>query len=302
MQLADATFPLLPRHRLIGLSFGGMRSARRGSGSDVAGSRPYRLGDNVDTIDWNASARLSLARGTDEFIVRERYSDDAPRVVIVCDRRPEMSLFPPPLPWLSKPDAVRVAAELIADSTVAARGYSGYLDFAEGGPFWRAPRSQKEDWRLEPRRPFGAPRDTLTRSFHHLATLRPALPAGSFVFVLSDFLAPPPEREWLSALDARWDVVPVAIQDGVWERSFPDVGGTLVPIAEPGSGRVAYVRLTRREAHARRAHNEERWRALLDGLRRLDLDPVCLTSSDSGEILSAFLAWSERRAYSRSHR
>src|SRR5205807_9965884 len=130
MPVTEVVFPLTPRRRLIGLSFGGMRSARRGPGSDVAGSRQYRPGDNIDTIDWAASARLSSARATDEFIVRERFAEEAPRVVIVCDRRPEMQLFPPWLPWLSKPDAVRTAALMIADSTIAARGYSGYLDFA----------------------------------------------------------------------------------------------------------------------------------------------------------------------------
>ena len=57
------TFPLIPRRRVIGLAFGGIRSVRRGSGSDVAGSRQYVPGDNLAWIDWAASARLSaLAR------------------------------------------------------------------------------------------------------------------------------------------------------------------------------------------------------------------------------------------------
>src|SRR3954464_7343266 len=105
MSFTDVVFPLTPRRRLIGLSFGGMRSARRGAGSDVAGSRVYRPGDDIATIDWAASARPSAARGTDEFIGRERFAEEAPRVVIIADRRPEMSLFPPSLPWLSKPHA-----------------------------------------------------------------------------------------------------------------------------------------------------------------------------------------------------
>ena len=46
---------------MIGLAFGAMHSARRGMGSDVAGSRPYRPGDDVDAIDWAASAKLSAA-------------------------------------------------------------------------------------------------------------------------------------------------------------------------------------------------------------------------------------------------
>ncbi len=88
MSARDAVFPLVPRRRLMGLAFGTMPGARRGVGSDVAGSRPYVRGDNVDAIDWSASARISAARGTDEFVVREHFADDAPRVVIVVDRRP----------------------------------------------------------------------------------------------------------------------------------------------------------------------------------------------------------------------
>ena len=69
------TFPLVPRRRVHGVSFGTMRSLRRGSGTDVAGSRPYRPGDDMDAIDWAASARLSTAKGRDEFVdvCREAY-------------------------------------------------------------------------------------------------------------------------------------------------------------------------------------------------------------------------------------
>ena len=109
--MPEATFPLVPRGRIVGLSFGAMRSARRGTGSDVAGSRPYVPGDDVKAIDWGASARLSSARGDDEFIVRELYAEQAPRVVVVCDRRPEMKLFPAGLPWLRKAEAQRNAIE-----------------------------------------------------------------------------------------------------------------------------------------------------------------------------------------------
>ena len=34
-------------------------------------------------------------------------------------------------------------------------------------------------------------------------------------------------------LAAGWDVVPVVVQDPVWERSFPDVGGVTLPLADP---------------------------------------------------------------------
>jgi hypothetical protein len=40
-------------------------------------------------------------------VVREYLAEEAPRVVVLSDRRPAMSLFPRPLPWLDKPEAMR---------------------------------------------------------------------------------------------------------------------------------------------------------------------------------------------------
>jgi len=118
---------------------------------------------------------------------------------------------------------------------------------------------------------------------------------GSFVFVLSDFLEPPPERFWLDALDRRLDPIPVVLQDPVWERSFPDVARTALPIADPATGRVRPTRLSRREAQARRRRNEERFDALVSGLESLGLEPVVIASDDETAVLEAFLAWSELR-------
>jgi hypothetical protein len=304
-----ATFPLIPRRRLIGLAFGAMRSARRGRGYDVAGSRPYRPGDDVRTIDWAASARLSAARGTDEFIVRERFTEEAPRVVIVCDRRPEMALFPPGFPWLSKPTAMREAGGLIADSTLKARGLIGYLDYASlehpdpelrsDEPFWRPPASQHEHWRLKESHlvypAYHAPADNLTRALGYLTELRRHLPSGSFVFVLSDFIESPSLVDWNEALELPWELVPVIVQDPIWEQSFPAVGSLTVPLADPATGRVAMVRLRRREVEARRESNERRLERLLADFESLDLQPVLLSTSEPDDVLRAFLAWAAER-------
>ena len=301
MALSELTFPLVPRHRLVGLAFGAMHSARRGVGSDVAGSRPYRPGDDVHAIDWNASARLSSARGIDEFVVRERFAEEAPRVVVFCDRRPAMKLFPRHLPWLSKQEALAVAAETIAASAARARGLVGYLDFAEGEPFWRPPRSQREAGRLAeshlPYLSFRGPEDNLARGLEHLVQHRRALPPSTFVFVLSDFLAPPPAEAWLRAIEHRWDVVPVVIQDPVWEQSFPDVGGIGIPILDAATGRPATLRVSRREALERREHNEARLRRLLDELQSLELEAVLLSTAEREDVLETFLEWAEQRMF-----
>jgi uncharacterized protein (DUF58 family) len=281
------------------MSYAAMRSARRGVGTDIAGSRAYRPGDNVDNIDWAASARLSAASGLDEFVVRERFADEAPWVVVLADRRPSMSVCSEDWPWLRKPEALRHAAALIGESAAAARGLLGYLDEAEGDVFWRPPRSEHLAGGLELDRPWGAPEDTLARGLAHLAQHRRDLPAGSFVFCLSDFLAQPSRDDWLRALERQWEVVPVVIQDPVWEETFPDVSGVSLRFVEPGGGTTTTVALTEREARERRKANESRRAGLLHELRALDMDPVLVSSHEHRDVASAFLAWADLRLFTR---
>jgi hypothetical protein len=302
----ELSFPLVPRRRLIGLAFGSAHSAKRGKGSDVASSRPYQPGDDVDAIDWAASAKLSAAHGTDEFIVRERYAEEAPRVVLLCDRRPSMALYPAGYPWLSKPAVMFEAGSMIADSTAKARGLIGYLDFANGQdgngsgpPFWRPPHGQTDFWRVKESHliwpNYLAPEDNLRRAFEFLAPLRRALPAGTFVFILSDFLTMPSADSWAMIVELPWEVVPIVIQDPVWEMSFPDVSSVVVPLVQPGSDRLRLVRLTRKEARERRLENEERAQSTIAVLNSLGLEPIVLTTADRNYIYSAFLEWHELR-------
>lgn len=281
-------FPLVPRRRIVGLPFGALQGIRRGTGSDVAGTRPYVRGDDVDAIHWGATARLSSARDNTEFVVRLFHRDEAPVAVVVRDRRPAMQLFPPGLPWLSKPGAADAAVQLIAQSVAQERGLIGYLD----GDRWEPPRRPRaEDAPV-------AGSGGIERTFDTLALHRRALAPGTLVFVLSDFLEPPPLEAWAHALEHRWDPVPVVIQDPVWEQSFPAVGGVGLPVAGMDD-RIRIVRLTRSEADSRRRENEERRRRLLDGFRSLGVDPVLLSSAAEHDVLEAFLAWAEERRFLR---
>jgi uncharacterized protein (DUF58 family) len=293
------TFPLIPRRRVIGLSFGGVRSARRGTGSDIAGSREYRTGDDVAWIDWPSSARLSAARDNDEFIVHELFADESPRVVVVADRRPSMGIRPSALRRLDKPQALLAAIDLIGMSARAARSLTGYVDHAEGDVFWRPPRTERvaEPGTFE--RPFGAPADTVTLGLEHLGRHRRELPTQAFVFVLSDFVVPPERSVWRRALEYRWELVPVVIQDPVWEQTFPDVGGITVPYADPETGRVLPVYLTYEEAKRRRLEHEERHAELIQVFRSLGVEPVLVGSHDPGDVLAAFLRWCDLRVMAR---
>jgi hypothetical protein len=290
-----AVFPLIPRRRVIGLAFGGVRSVRRGIGSDVASSREYRPGDDLAWMDWAASAKLSAARGDDEFIVRERYADEAPRVVVLCDRRPSMGITASAFRTLDKPRAILAALDLIGTSAHAARSLTGYIDYAHGDAYWRPPRSERQAEPGSFERPFGAPDDTVARGLYFLGEHRRDLPTQAFVFVLSDFVVPPDMDAWQRALEHQWELVPVVIQDPAWERSFPEVGGITIPYAHPGSGLVAPVYLTHAEATRLREEHEGRWLSLVTDFRSLGIEPVEVRSHEYADLLASFLRWADLR-------
>jgi uncharacterized protein (DUF58 family) len=287
----------VPRRRLQGTPFGERRSSRRGRGVDVAGTRPYVPGDPVATIDWFASARLSSASGGDEFVVRETYSEEAPRVLIVVDRRPSLALYGDGLPWLDKPATIAVAADAIARSAANARAELGHADAAGGrahilSPGAVAPRHVLERIR---RAPFDAPAGSLGLTLAELLNRRAELPQGTFVFILSDFL-----DELRPALLARlrgvlWDVVPVVIQDPTWEQSFPEIPGVVVPYVPPEGGPPELVRLNSSETASLRRENEARLDGLLRRLRSNGCDPLVLGTSVPAAVDTAFVRWARRR-------
>src|SRR5207248_2837872 len=173
-----------------------------------------------------------------------------------------------------------VAAKLISDSAVAARSFIGYLDLgAEGEEVWWPPRTQGDLGHLLDGRPFRARLDNVERGLEQLVRQRRDLPAGSFLFLLSDFLVPPGRTTWMRAGSRRWDVVPVLIQDPIWDASFPDVAGLVVPYIDPDTGEVTHVRLSAKEAERLRAANESRLAELRTMFRSLGLDAVEISSA-----------------------
>jgi hypothetical protein len=309
-QPAAETIPLSPRRRLIGTATGGATSLRRGGASDIATTRPYVPGDDVRAIDWKSSARLASVRGADDFIVRERHADEMPDVVVVVDRRPSMALYPDDLPWLHKPEAVRVVAGLLVRSAHAQRSLVGYLDVGShadesdaGTPHWRKPRAPSDAWRgglLEQLPellggPFDAPEDSLDIALEFLTVRRGSVRTGSLVFVVSDFLAPPAAGRWAQTGALGWEVVPVVVQDPVWEQSFPAIDGVLVTVADALAGAPRRVRLDRAEVEERRAANERRLAGLQRSFEEEGFEPVLVGDADPGTVYAAFLEWAQAR-------
>ena len=212
-------------------------------------------------------------------------------MVIVCDRRPEMGLFPAELPWLHKPEATAWCVRLLAASAVNQRALVGYLDHAShesegvaaGQPFWRPPRGQASGWHRDLVEtlaghvdgPRDAPEDAVEQALRFLGLLRGVVTVGSFVFVLSDFLIEISDDAWGGILGRGWDVVPVVIQDPVWEHTFPPMGGVATTFSDVGGDRLLPTRLTAGEVERLRRRNEERRASISRRSRR----PVSTTST-----------------------
>lgn len=270
----------------------------------MAGTRPYVPGDPVATIDWFASARLSAARGGDEFVVRETYAEEAPRVLLVVDRRPSMALYGPELPWLSKPAAVAAAADAIARAALRARAELGHAEAVGGESRVRPPGAVAPRHVLERvrRGAYDAAAGSLAHTLAALLNRRAELPQGTFVFILSDFLDGLPAALLARLRSALWDIVPVVIQDQTWEQSFPEIPGVLVPYAPPEGGKVALVRLSATEIAARREENRLRLETLLRRFRSHLFDPVVLGTAEPTAVDAAFLRWAELRRLRRGRR
>jgi hypothetical protein len=227
-----------------------------------------------------------------------------------------MSLYPPDLPWMNKPAAVGAAVDLIIASALNQRGLVGYIDLASHGEgdeagtvFWRPPRSQVGVWRGDLRERakeflaggFDAPADNLDQALAFLSASR-ILPLGTLIFVLSDFTAALSSEPWTRAVEHGWDVVPVIVQDPVWEQSFPEISGVLVPLADPLGSRLRYVRLDAREVEERRRANEARLASLQADFLGFGLDSVLISRPGRDDVHAAFLDWAEGRLVVRGRR
>jgi uncharacterized protein (DUF58 family) len=289
-------FPLIPRQRVVGSPFGARRSRRRGRGGEPAGTRPYVPGDPISTIAWAASARLSAAHGIDEFVVREHFDEEAPAVAIVLDRRPSMGIGGAPPRRLDKPAAVETAARAILASADDAQATVALVDRGPASLVLGPTRGRSRAVLAQVgRAAFAAPHDALDDALARVRLRRPPLPPGTFVFVLSDFLAPFRMRAWGALARRGADVVPVIVQDPVWERSFPPLAGVLLPVVDVDTGRSMGVRLTRAEVRERRAANERRFAELVGSLRAAGMDPVAIEDASPESVHRAFLTWAERR-------
>ena len=174
--------------------------------------------------------------------------------------------------------AVLAAAEAIARSATVARAELGHADAAGGhtrvlSPGAVAPRFVIDRVR---RSTYDARPSSLAHTLAELLNRRAELPQGSFVFISRDFLDEVPDALWSRLRRARWDVVPVIVQDPTWKQSFPEIAGVLDPLRRGGRRRASTRPPQAGDVTQLRHENEQRLVDLTRRFRRLDFDPVLL--------------------------
>jgi uncharacterized protein (DUF58 family) len=291
---SSSLLELEPHVRIIGSLFGSAASRRRGNSDDVVSGRPYQVGDDIRRIDWATSARLSAIRGEDQFIVRESYGEEAPIVCFTVDRSPSMALYPDEFPWLHKPDAVRLIAEVVA---LSAGNYHCPLAFLDPDS-WQPPSTATgvdELLHLLDSGGYGKPEETIDSMFARLRMVEHLLPGGSFVFICSDFMELPSEQMLGMVLDSDWDLVPVITQDPLWEQSYPDAAAEVALPVRHASGEFRLLRQSRGEVAERREANEARLRHLEELFTGYGFPPIILSETGPDALAEALRSWNLRR-------
>lgn len=292
-----AASPLLqlePSIRIIGTLFGQAASRRRGLSDDIVGSRTYLPGDDIRRIDWAGSARLSALSGQEQFLVRESYGEEAPTIVIACDRRPSMALYPERFPWLCKPLAMQRFSELVVKAAAHYHCPIAYLDQQH----WQPPKMTgefNEVTALSAEQQFSAREADGDALLLQLQQFEHQLPPGSFVFLLSDFNELPSTHAISTALDAEWDLIPVVLRDPTWEQSYPiEIAGLSVPVSDT-NGELRFLRQSKAQANQRRQANEQLMSEIDHLFTSHGFPPLLLASAQDEAISESVIAWHERR-------
>jgi uncharacterized protein (DUF58 family) len=260
-------------------------SAFQGRGIEFAEVRPYQVGDDIRTIDWNVSARM------DETYVKV-YEEEREQTVMLCVDVSGSENFGSQ-GRLKREIAAEICA-VVAFSAIRNNDTVGLLLFSDAVEGFVRP---------------GAGRRHVLRCIRELFTVEPdscgtdigealrrvlrILRRRSVLMVVSDFF----DREYASTLRAaaqRHDTVGVELQDPR-EEELPSVG--LVDLTDAETGEM--VTIDTRDPEARRAFEasararRERTRTLL---RRAGAGHVVVrTDADPLEPLIAFFRRRARR-------
>jgi hypothetical protein len=246
--------------KVAGMYYGDRRSIFMGSGVEMVKTREYQPGDEIQDIDFLLSAK------EDKLIVVDRIEPRETRILIVLDLTKSMFLR-------EKVETAFLASSMIINSAIVQNISTGIWCLAGRFQTSAPPASGKQQYVrlinllqntiLSPKQ---VPRRPLTWEYWR----QKELPAGSFIFVISDFLGETGFfRNFLNNNFREHDykVVPVIIQDEL-EYTFPSMPlfGADVEFYDIGPGTAKVMHMSRKRAREIRANNEARFESIREML------------------------------------
>lgn len=264
--------------RIHGLLSGEFRAHDRGGGTELAQVRPYEPGDDVRTIDWNVTARMTVPH------VRVHVPERALTSWLALDVSPSMTFGTADRRKADVAEGVALALGHVATQrgnrlgTITFGGRSDRRMPPTGGRrgLLSALLAARNDAAPGDAEPIGARSPAAALRF-----LAGVAPRGGLVVLVSDFRGGG-SADWLTALAAvaaRSQVLVVEIRDRR-EDELPDVGDLTLLDTETGREvRVDTSSRALRERFARAAADDRA--ALARDLRRLAVGHVVLSTSGS---------------------
>jgi uncharacterized protein (DUF58 family) len=233
--------------RLDGLLQGDHQGLVPGAGSEAGEGREYQPGDDVRRMDWNLTARTTVAH------VRETIADRELETWVVVAQSPSLDFG---TAACEKRDLALAATAAVGFLTARAGNRLGAVLLQPGGLVTVPPRSGRDAVMALLQKVATTPRAStpIAKTAPDLnAALRAAGPLArrrGLVVVISDFLAPDGWDRHLKTLRARHEVLAVEVLDRR-ELELPPVG--LLTLVDPETGRRIEVQTARNRVRERYA-------------------------------------------------
>ncbi len=269
---------------------GQYRSAFKGRGMEFEEVRPYMVGDDVRTIDWNVSARVG------EPHVKVFREERELTVMLAVDMSGSLAFG---TNAAFKRELVAEIAATLAFSAIRSNDRVGMLLFTDHTEEFVPPRKgARHVLRIVRDLLAYEPQGRGTNIARGLDEVTSSLSKRSVVCVISDFLGSDNDRASLHTLEGalarlrrRHDVVPIVVGD-IRERELPNVGIIELLDLETGQRRLIdtasrWVREGWSEIAAERALERERM------FRKARLDPLVLETGS--EFIASLRAYFTRR-------
>ncbi len=274
--------------RLVNDSYAGeYHSIFKGRGMEFDEVRPYQIGDEIRTIDWNVTARMG------EPYVKRYVEERELTVMLVVDASGSEDF------GSVQRFKRELAAELTAVLSFAATTNNdkvGLLIFTDQIELYIPPRKgRRHVLRLIRALLAYEPQSQGTDIKMALEKVNQMLKRRSIIFLVSDFLADPQSyQKALAITNRRHDVIAVDLHDPM-ESDLKDVG--LLTLEDPETGEIAWVDTgsrTWREAFHQRVLQLENGKSRV--LRRANVDHITIgTDEDYTAPLTTFFHERARR-------